>query len=179
MEGLLKRAVVAVYVAVWGTAARLLGPSRRTEHVPRRFHRVLAEGCDRRVDVLFVEGDSEVHVLAVINDTSNRYILVNPGRRMDIRVGTARTAARFIRAVKPLWRVTCLVRAEGEVDTGFEPNTCVLVVRALLGIDEPMVSYPEQLLNYLWEAQHGGGRSNLIGARCSVAGWGNRSGSPG
>lgn len=97
------------------------------------------------------------HVTLILS-RGGRYWVVDPSHQLMIAPIT--DAGRFIRAVNPEYvaQGETPVREENTFGMLYEPYSCVTLTRSMLGMFDPRIQTPEQLLVELWRRRHGRSR---------------------
>ena len=147
----LMRATLRLHTAVIYRLARFLGPVAAT---PERFEwHFTTHGKTHPVKawVIFTfaaDRYSDLHVLLVLEHLG-RFWVINPATRLWI--APLNNPDRYISAMKPVYVAqTELPKGALEGWMLSEPYSCVTLVRSVLGIFDPLIQTPEQLLSELW-----------------------------
>lgn len=135
--------------------SRVFGPSGVTDpSIPSNFS-ITAD--DPNVTLLFlpsIHPRTRFHIVLLMR-LRQHYWFIDPGDKLSILPSAKMTHERLISMLKPAYIVNGEIKFSSKIEERIpmlpEPYSCVTVARSILGIDDPLIHTPEQLLNYLWE----------------------------
>lgn len=129
-------------------------PESRLAVIPRFFSADLAPGSSVVVTVLWTPAPDAVSLwhVSLVFERRGQAWWFDPAARFAVMPVPGGDEQRFIARMKPRWQVTCTVPTDTAKTSMLpEPYSCVTLVRSVLGMDEPLIHTPEQLLVALWE----------------------------